>query len=140
MIVDEKTVTDSVKDTTSDFYFIVEDLETDISERLRSLDLTQSSIETSSDYLLNQELPQGLTTDFLVDLLVRFITRVNRQKKLPYIYLANDLIQKSIIRKKKATSNFNNFHEALAPPKINTIFEKMFRLLADSENYGQAEI
>ena len=40
MIVDEKTVTDSVKDTTSDFYFIVEDLETDISERLRSLDLT----------------------------------------------------------------------------------------------------
>jgi len=45
-----------------------------------------------------------MSTTFLVNILVRFILRSHRAKKLPYVYLANDLIQKSFIKHKKKDS------------------------------------
>ena len=90
-----------------------------------------------------------MNTTFLVDLLVRFILRSHRAKKLPYVYLANDLIQKSKQKKdmpseESKTQNqaepaneptadgqhFNDFHKALAPPKINKVLESLFTMLA----------
>ena len=35
--------------------------------------------------------------------------------------------------------NFNDFHEALAPPRITRVLEQMFTMLRDSDNYGYAE-
>lgn len=119
--------------------FLLEQLESEICDRLRNLDLSQQSIEKESNYLIKLQLPQGTTSaTFLVDLIVRFILRAHRSKKLPYIYLANDLIQKSLIKHKKLTTDgdgkdsagsssqkqknsFNDFHEAFAPPKINRV-------------------
>lgn len=109
--------------------------------------------------MLRVALPESASATFLVDLIVRFILRSHRTKKLPYIYLANDLVQKSMINQKKAASSmdtvepaakevseggetiekFNDFHEAFAPPKINKVLEQLFSMLKNSETYGVPE-
>ena len=75
-------------------YFTEHKLESSICDRLRNLDLSEKSIGSQSDYLIKLKLPETprMNTGFLVDLLVRFILRSHRGKKLPYVYLANDLI------------------------------------------------
>ena len=51
-------------------------------------------------------------------------------KKLAYIYLGNDLIQKSTIKAKKdPDASFNNFHVALEPPKINEVLILLFKII-----------
>ena len=35
--------------------------------------------------------------------------------------------------------HFNDFHEALAPPRINKVLEQLFTMLKDSEIYDQSE-
>ena len=88
-------------------------------------------------------LPPGVPVSFLAELLVRFILRSHRTKKLPYIYLANDLIQKSMIKRKKHKSDdaasFNDLHEALAPPRITNVLTQLFTMLKESETYSQNE-
>jgi hypothetical protein len=88
-------------------------------------------------------LPLGVQVTFLAELLLRFILRSHRTKKLPYIYLANDLIQKSMIKRKKHKSDdkaiFNDLHEALAPPRITNVLTQLFTMLKESETYLQNE-
>ena len=38
-----------------------------------------------------------------------------------------------------AAQHFNDFHAALAPPKINKVLISLFTMLADSDTYGSAE-
>ena len=85
---------DQQPEVVDDEYIVEQSLESDICDRLRSLDLSEKSIGSVSDYLLRIKLPPmpRMNTTFLVDLLVRFILRSHRAKKLPYVYLANDLI------------------------------------------------
>jgi len=80
----------------------LEQLDSDICDRLRSLDLSQQSIETESEFLLRVRLPACANATFLAEIVTRFILRSHRWKKLPYVYLANDLIQKSMMERKKA--------------------------------------
>ena len=118
---------------------LLEQLESDICDRLRRLDLSQQSIETESDFVMTLALPPGVEVSFLAEMIVRFILRTHRTKKLPYIYLANDLIQKSMIKRKKQKSpelaNFNDFHEAFAPPRITNVLTKLFTMLRESESF-----
>ena len=74
------------------------------------------------------QLPGGANATFLADIIIRFILRSHRSKKLAYVYLANDLIQKSTINKKKVAKaeiveHSNDFRDALAPPKIDKALE-----------------
>lgn len=122
---------------------LLEELEIEVCDRLRDLDLSQQSIEQVSEFLISTPLPSGTQVSFLTDLLVRFILRSNRAKKLPYIYLANDLIQKSMIKRKKQktddSAEVNNFHEALTVTKVTNVLTQLFTMLKESENYGPHE-
>ena len=57
------------------------------------------------------ESDREVITDYIVDMWARYLLRVEMSKKLAFIYVANDLIQKSLIKAKKESDvSFNNFH------------------------------
>ena len=60
-------------------------------------------------------------------------------KKLAFIYLGNDLIQKSMIKAKQdPEASFNNFHSALAPPRVNEVFTLLFKIIYSPAVQDQA--
>lgn len=74
-----------------------------LEEKLANLDCSQTNIEkTSEEFLLNYRKEESIGED-LVKLWKYFCMR--KSNKLPYVYLANDIIQNSSFRKL-------NFHES----------------------------
>lgn len=74
-----------------------------LEEKLANLDCSQTNIEkTSEEFLLSYRKQESVGED-LVKLWKYFCTR--KSNKLPYVYLANDIIQNSSFRKL-------NFHES----------------------------
>ncbi len=59
------------------------------------LEGSQISIVTASDLLLSPQAEKLIP--FTVELWQRLLQRSHRSKKLAYVYLANDLIQKSLM-------------------------------------------
>ena len=65
-------------------------------EKMRKLEGSQFSIVDTSDILLritNQDLT---LVPFIVQLWSRLLARSHKSKKVAYVYLANDVIQKSL--------------------------------------------
>lgn len=75
-----------------------------LEEKLANLDCSQSNIEkTSEEFLSNLRKEESIVED-LVNLWKYFCMR--KTNKLPYVYLANDIIQNSAYRKIKFHESF----------------------------------
>ena len=61
----------------------------------------------------------------VVDLWSRYLLRVCKTKKLAFVYLANDLIQKSLLKKSKGTL-LMDYHEA-----FSKVIEEVLLVLFD---------
>jgi hypothetical protein len=66
----------------------------EVEERLRKLDATQNSILEASELLLKVQSKEPSLVPFIVSLWSRMLMRSHRSKKVAYVYLANDVLQK----------------------------------------------
>jgi hypothetical protein len=62
---------------------------------MRKLEVSQASIEGTSDLLLNIAKKDPSLVPFIVQLWARLLARSHRSKKVAYVYLANDVVQKN---------------------------------------------
>jgi hypothetical protein len=68
-------------------------------EKMRKLEGSQVSIVETSDVLLRIALVDPSLVPFIVQLWSRLLARSHKSKKVAYVYLANDVIQKSLAQK-----------------------------------------
>lgn len=65
-------------------------------EKMRKLEGSQFSIVDTSDVLLKITSQDQTLVPFIVQLWSRLLARSHKSKKVAYVYLANDVIQKSL--------------------------------------------
>jgi hypothetical protein len=61
----------------------------------------------------------------------RFILRVSRHKKAAFVYMANEMIQRSYIKAQKKGAQ-NAFYQCFNPPVINEVLLKMLEIVNSS--------
>jgi CID domain len=84
---------------------IIEEFKLELDLALRALDHTQVSIEQCSHWLshLYKDLSAETQVAIVVETWCRYMLRVTIPKKIAFMYLANDLIQKSLLKQTKGT-------------------------------------
>ena len=112
--------------------------EESIHDKLRILNLSKESIESTSDFLISAALPDGVTVDSVVEMWQNHLLRAHRAKKLPFVYLANDLIRNTVAKQKQG-KEVNDFKSALGPPVVGKALSRLFTILKDSDTYGSGE-
>ena len=117
-----------------------------IEKKLRKLDGSQRSIDTTSDYLLNVAISGILIgdrihiTNYIAEVWSRYLLRAPMTKKLDLVYLANDLISKSSTRiAQDPDTPFNNFHKALSPPVLKEVFTLLFKIICTPATKDQSK-
>ena len=107
-----------------------------IDKKLKKVDGSQRSIDSTSEYLINATI-SGIEkedrvhiTNFIADTWARHLLRAPMTKKLDLIYLANDLISKSSTKLAADPDGaFNNFYKAFEPPRLNEVFILLFKII-----------
>ncbi len=69
-------------------------------ERMRKLEATHQSIVETCEVLLRVGQRDPSLVPFIVQLWCRLLVRSHKSKKVALVYLANDIIQKSMIESK----------------------------------------
>ena len=93
-------------------------------ERMRKLEASQHSIVETSELLLKVGAQDPSLLPFIVQLWQRLLVRSHKSKKVAYVYLVNDLLQKSIAQQPRGESSF--FQRAFEPiigPSLIGLFE-----------------
>jgi hypothetical protein len=112
------------------------DFQFDLDHYLRALDASQLSIEQTSSWLsrLHEGMDAPTQVQLVVDTWCRYLLRVQVAKKIAFVYLANDLITKSLMRKQKGSCVLD-YHLAFEPCIMGTlellfeIYEAHFEML-----------
>ena len=61
-------------------------------------------------------------------------------KKLALVYLANDLISKSLSKLEETPEGpFNNFHKALSPQKVKEVLVLLFKIICTPATKDQSK-
>ena len=94
----------------------------EIEETLRLLEGSQISIVSASDLLLGPRTEKLIP--FIVELWQRLLQRSHRSKKLAYVYLANDIIQKSLMM---GSENYQKAFQPVIGKSLISLFEGQLR-------------
>ena len=90
-------------------------------DKLRKLEASQTSIVDTSDTLLRISLSHPHLTPCLSRLWSRLLLLAHKQKKVAFVYLANDLLQKSLLHKNPA---YHLAFEPMLPKVLLKLFEQ----------------
>ena len=97
-------------------------------EKMRKLEGSQFSIVDTSDILLRITNQDQTLVPFIVQLWSRLLARSHKSKKVAYVYLANDVIQKSLAQRSNV---YQKAFEAVLKSSLSQLFE--FQLNRASE-------
>ncbi|CDW74498.1 UNKNOWN [Stylonychia lemnae] len=115
-----------------------QDILDECEDRLRKLEATQHQIVETSEHLLRLSQNESHYIPFIVHIWCRLLLRVNKSKKVALVYLANELIQKSILLSGQNQVHQLSFSKAFQPI-IGRILVKLFEFLQKPE-YNQIKI
>eukprot|EP00347_Sterkiella_histriomuscorum_P004692 403359471 len=107
----------------------------EIEDRMRKLEATQHQIQDTTTYMLEIARQTPQLVPFIVGKWCSFLLRVNRTKKVAFVYLANDLIQKSLVEltQGKIPQDQLTFCKAFEAQIMEKVLLKLFEILQKSE-------
>lgn len=104
--------------------------------RMRALNLSQSAIEGTSDFFISLVTQDRVPKEKLVQIWASYVVRVHHSKKLAFVYLANDLIQKSALKLKKGGLAESCNFVAAFEPNIGGVLVRICELLNQQQIEG----
>lgn len=105
------------------------DLRHELDQKFRALDSSQQAIEQTSHFLSReQRVPPETQTAMAVALWARYLLRVHKSRKVAFVYLANDLIQKSKHKQKKGQTVTLDYCKAFEP-HLQEVLTVLFEIL-----------
>jgi CID domain len=98
---------------------------------MRKLEGSQVSIVDTSDTLLRTAQYDHTLVNFIVQLWSRLLSRSHKSKKVAYVYLANDVIQKTLAQNNKI---YQKAFEPILKPSLTVLFEQQLNRSSEPSN------
>ncbi|TNV77260.1 hypothetical protein FGO68_gene5552 [Halteria grandinella] len=95
----------------------------ELDERMRRLEASHGSITETGDLLMVILTKDPSLVPFIVSLWSRLLVRSQRTRKVAYVYLLNDILQKSILQQ-NASKHYLKAFEGLIENSLESLFAK----------------